>query len=42
MQNSKIVRALSLAALPALITPLAQAAEFDWAKYKGTTIASGL
>ena len=38
MQKATVVRALTLAALCAGLIPAAQAAEFDWTKYKGTTI----
>jgi len=38
MPASTAVRALTLAALVAARVPQAQAADFDWTKYKGTTI----
>jgi len=38
MQKSSVVRALTVAALSVALIPAAQAADFDWTKYKGTTI----
>lgn len=38
MQNSTTLRTISLAACAVMLAPIAQAAEFDWSRYKGTTI----